>query len=922
MPWPVTMVIGRRDELDALERFLASVPAGPAGLFVEGAAGIGKTRLWHEALDSARRRGYRVLSARPGGAEVQLAFAGLADLLGDALDDVLPALPRPQRRALEIALLLEDVRGVPPDQRAVSAAFLGALRALAAERPLVVAVDDLQWLDAASAFVLAFAARRLESEPVGLLATVRLAPEEAEPAELAHALGDERLTRLPLGPMTVAAVYELIRVRLDFPLPRSLLLRVHEASGGNPFLALELARELRHTGREVAPDEPLPVPHGVRDLVLARLARLPESARETLLAAAALSQPTLALLERAMPERAVADVGTAAEAGVVDVDGDRVRFTHPLLASIHYGSASRSRQREVHNRLADVATDPEEQVRHRALAAEGPDEDVAEALADAAARAKSRGALAAGAELAEQALHLTPPDLPTQAHARLLIAAEQHYAAGNTVRAVTLLDDALVQAAPGPTRAELLWSLGKIRFEGQDVRVGLELFRRASEEGHDDDLLRSRILESLTYASAKHGGFPAAQEYAGQAAEFAERLGDVPTLARALARLGYLKFVCGEGLVTELFERAVSLEERLGGLGLDYGPTVMYARALSNAGEFERARPLLERLCNQGRASGDAAVNMPLWLLADLEFQTGNWERAAELARESYDVAVQTGREAAEPRGLFQLAYVDAALGEVDAARTKAEHALVLTEGRGWNSGGPRGALGFLELSLENHEAAYEAFIPAIERYRGLGAPMMPQDFDAAEALAGLGRVDDGWELLGPAEETARRTSDLPSLQAAARARGLLAAAGGDLEAAQTALEEAVHVGERAGNPLSLARSLLALGAVQRRALKKQAARRTLERALEVFEQLGAHLWAERARRELGRIGGRAAPREELSATENEIVELVVAGRSNKEVAHALHLSPKTVEWNLSKVYRKLGVHSRTELAAARSAHE
>jgi tetratricopeptide (TPR) repeat protein len=913
-------VIGRRDELAALERFLDAVPTRPTGLFVEGAAGIGKTRLWHEALDSARSRSYRVLSARPGGAEVQLAFAGLADLLADALDDVLPALPQPQRRALEIALLLEDVRGVPPDQRAVSAAFLGALRRLAAESPLVVAVDDLQWLDAASALVLAFAARRLESEPVGVLATVRLAPEEAEPAELAHALGDERLTRLPLGPMSVAALYELIRVRLDFSLPRALLLRVHETSGGNPFLALELVRELQHTGREVAPDEPLPVPHGVRDLVLARLARLPESARETLLAAAALSQPTLELLEDAIPERAVADVRVAAEAGVVELDGDRMRFTHPLLASMHYGSASHSRRRAVHSRLAQVVGDPEERARHLAIAAEGPDEAVAEALAEAAAHARTRGALAAGAELAEQALRLTPVDLPRQSHSRRLIAAEQHYAAGNTVRAVALLEEALVDAPPGPRRAELLWSLGKIRFEGEDVRVGLDLFRRASEEAGGDDLLRARILQSMTYASAKQGGFPAAREYAREVVELAEQVDDVPTLARALARLGYLKHTCGEGVDAELFERAVSLEEQVGGLDLDYGPTVTYARALWDSGSFERARPLLERLCEQGRASGDAAVNMPLWLLAELEFEIGNWDRAAELARESYDIAVQTGREAAEPRGMFMLACVEAARGEVDAARTRAEQALVLTDGRGWNSGGPRGALGFLELSLENHQAAYEALLPAVERYRGLGVPMMVHDFEAAEALAGLGRVDEGRTLLAPAEETARRTGDVQALPAAARARGLLLAAEGDLDAAQAALEEAVAAGEHAGNPLSLGRSLLALGTVQRRALKKQAARRTLERALDMFQDLGAPIWAERVRRELGRIGGRAAPREELSTTENEIVALVVAGRSNKEVAQALHLSPKTVEWNLSKVYRKLGVHSRTELAATRTA--
>jgi DNA-binding CsgD family transcriptional regulator len=226
--------------------------------------------------------------------------------------------------------------------------------------------------------------------------------------------------------------------------------------------------------------------------------------------------------------------------------------------------------------------------------------------------------------------------------------------------------------------------------------------------------------------------------------------------------------------------------------------------------------------------------------------------------------------------------------------------------------------LGVLELTLENYEAAYDVVMPAIETYRKLGVPIVGQIFDASEALAAMGRPAEGRALLERTKD-ASAMMRLPWPQAAAaRARGLLAAAEGDLEGAETALEEAVSTGERLGWPLELGRSLLALGTVQRQARKKQAARRTLERAGEVFEGLGAKPWAERARRELDRIGGRAAPRRELSATESEIVELVVAGRSNKEVAQALHLSPKTVEWNLSKVYRKLGVHSRTELAATR----
>jgi DNA-binding CsgD family transcriptional regulator len=590
---------------------------------------------------------------------------------------------------------------------------------------------------------------------------------------------------------------------------------------------------------------------------------------------------------------------------------------HPLLASLHFSAVRRRAQQATHRRLAAVVVDREERARHLALAAEGPDAEVAAILADAARGARSRGAIAAGADLAEQALSLTPVDLAGEAHDRVLVAAELRYAAGNTTRAFKLLEDALARAPQGPKRAELLWSLGKITFEGQDTRVGLDFFRRALAETDGDDLLRARILESTTFPAVKQEGRQAAQAYAREAAALAEQLGDVPTLARALAHIAHFEFLV-EGVVSEGFDRAVALERELGGLELDYGPTAWYATTLLDAGEFERARPLLEYLCERGRESGDAAVHQPLVNLASLEFETGNWKRAHELAREAYDVAVQTGREAAEPKGLFTLAFIEGARGNVHSARTLAEQSLVLTDGRGWSSGGPRGALGLLDLSLENYEAAYIALMPAIERYRSLGAPVIGQTFDAAEALAGMGRVDEGRALLNRCDEAPGLMSLPWGIAAAARARGLLDARDGDLVAAEVTLEEAVQASAAYANPLNLGRSLLALGSVQRQARKKQTARRTLDRALEIFEQLGAPIWAERARRELGRIGGRSAPRGRLSATEAEIVELVVAGRSNKEVAQALHLSPKTIEWNLSKIYGRLGVRSRTELAAAR----
>lgn len=913
-------LVGRQAELATIEGVFARAGSGPRAIFLEGDAGIGKTHLWKGGVQRAREHGFRVLSTRPGGSEVQLAFAGLADLLDGVAAETLPKLPPPQRRALEVALLLEEPGDGAPDDRAVAAAFLGALRLLAAGGPVVVAVDDLQWLDASSERVLEFACRRLEAEPVAVLATVRVGPGARRPDELARAFGDERLERLRVGPLTVAALYELVVAHLDVALPRPVLLQVHECSGGNPFFALELVRALQRSGAEPAPGEPLPVPASLRELVEGRLAQLPRPAGATLRFASALSRPTVTVVERAVgsTERTSRDLERAVAACVIELEGDEIQFTHPLLASIHLGAATPRTRRTVHRRLADVVLDTEERARHLALAAEGPDANVASALEAAAEHARSRGAVAMAAELAEQALLLTPPKLREEAHARRLVAAELRYAAGATTRAVELLEEELEHAPPGRTRAELLWSLGKIRFEGQDTRVGLELFRRALRETDGDDLLRARVLESLTFPAAKQEGFRAAQGYAREAAEIAERLGDAPTLARALAMIGHYALLCGDGLETELFERAIALEEKLGRYDLSHGPTVSYAWALSLAGELERARPLLERVCEQGRATGDAAVNLPLFLLASLEYESGHWERAAQVAKESYDVSVQTGREAAEPRGLFTLAHVQAAQGDVEGARAKAEQALVMTDGRGWSSGGPRAALGFLELSLERYEAAYEVLEPAVDVYRRLGAPLIEQTFDAAEALAQLGRVEEGRELLRPAEEAQRMLGFPWAAAAVARGRGLLAAAEGDLGAAQAELESAVATGEQVGIPLSLGRSLLALGTVQRQARRKQAARETLGRALEIFERLGAPLWAQRARRELRRIGGRSSPREGLSGTEAEIVELVVAGRSNKEVAQALHLSTKTVEWNLSKVYRRLGVRSRTELAASR----
>ena len=370
---------------------------------------------------------------------------------------------------------------------------------------------------------------------------------------------------------------------------------------------------------------------------------------------------------------------------MIELHGDRIHFTHPLLASIHFAAVS---GRAPQTRTAGWRRSSPTRKNGRDTWRSRPKARTRKQPAARGRRraARFRGAIAAGADLAEQALNLTPADLAGEAHDRVLVAAELRYAAGNTNRALTLLEEALVRAPQGPKRAELLWSLGKITFEGQDTRVGLGFFRRALAETDGDDLLRARILESATFPAAKQDGRRTAQAYAREAAALAEQLGDVPTLARALAHIANFEFLL-EGIVSEGFDRAVALEKELGGLELDYGPTAWYATTLLDAGEFERARPLLEHLCERGRETGDAAVHQPLVILASLEFEAGNWNRAQELAREAYDVAVQTGRRAAEPKGLYTLASIEAARGNANTARALAEQSPVLTDGRGWSSG-------------------------------------------------------------------------------------------------------------------------------------------------------------------------------------------------------------------------------------------
>jgi predicted ATPase len=406
------IIIGRESELVALWRFLDSIHAGPAALLLSGDPGIGKTTVWKEGVEGALQKSYHLLTSRPVEAETRFSYAALGDLLEPAIEEALPTLPGPQRHALDVALLRAASSGARPNQRAVCLAVLGCLRSLASSAPVVVAIDDVQWIDLPSARVLQFVVRRLKQEPVGLLTAMRGAGLAEDPLHVASAFPQERVHEVRIGALSVDALDQVLRARLGTGFPRPTLLHLNEMSGGNPFFALEIGLALLRRGGDVAAGKPLPIPHRLQELIEDRLAGLPSRSVQALEVVSALSAPTLDLVAAAMvPSRGVdGRLGPAIDHMVVEVEGGRIRFTHPLFASAIYQAMPQVQRQKLHAKLAGVVTDPEERARHLALSVEGPDAAVSDALEEAARRAASRGAPQSAAELWEMARRATSSD--------------------------------------------------------------------------------------------------------------------------------------------------------------------------------------------------------------------------------------------------------------------------------------------------------------------------------------------------------------------------------------------------------------------------------------------------------------------------------------------------------------------------------
>ncbi len=913
-------LIGRGHELAALERLLTPTQREPAILLLEGTAGIGKTAIWLKGLERARQQGFRVLSCRPSLAEAPLAFSALGDVLSELIEEYLPLLPPPQRKALEISLLLRDPEVDVPDQRAVSLATLTLLRTASETTPLLIAIDDVQWLDASSARVLAFVLRRIEHKRCRVLLARRIENEWQTdlPLDLEHVPHFvEALTRRTVGPLSLGAIQKLIRSRFSARLPRQVLTSISEASGGNPFFALELARAQIERGT-LGPGEPLQVPESLSGLIQTRLSALPSATQEALLIAVALFEPTVELVRDAGGGSLV----EATEAGVVEIEDERVRFVHPFHASVVYSQATPGRRRELHRRLVSIAPSAEERARHLALGSDEPSEEIAAELDQAALQAIARGAPEAAAEFYENAARLTPPEDVDEIRRRRMQTAENYYVAGDLERARQLTETMLADADEGPWRADALVLLSDLV---EDLREGTELCRRAVEAARGDDRRLALANIRLGAADARLGDQPAQLAAQSAALEHAERSGDLRLIVEALQGVVNAT-VLGDGTIDEAaMERAIAIEIELGGLPVRHSPRFWLGDQLHLTDQLERARPLLSEALERAAQDGEITDRLHIMLpLIDLETRAGNWDLCERLLGDGLELALDVGQEYTERYLKAFRLQLDVLRGEVGHVRAAVTELLAQAER---SSDRPQIAqllslAGFLELSVGDFEAAWRRLEPAVRLQSTLGrswccgsamsySNVLP---NAIEALAALGRLQTAERLLATLEAQTEHTS-LPSCAVTrARSRALVAICRGDVTRAAEALSPALEAHESSAEPFELGRSLLVLGALERRAKQKRSAREALEQAAQIFDRLGARLWVKKAHEELEQVVGRRAGSLELTPIEQQLVQLVTEGRSNKEIAAQLFVSVRTVESYLSKIYRRQGVKSRTEL--------
>jgi DNA-binding CsgD family transcriptional regulator len=921
-------LVGRAPEIAELDRILDAVlatAATPAGLVLEGPAGIGKSSLLAAARERARARGLLVLEARPSEAEATYAFQALADLL-EPLQSEVAALPGPQRRSLEVALLRVDpTSGEAVDMHAVAIAASNAVRSGARRQPLLMAVDDAPWLDQASATALEFIVRRLTDRPVGVVLAQRVEVAGPAPLDLDRAIPTERVW---LGPLGRAELHVLLASRLDLVLPRPTLAKLDEASQGNPFHALEIGRALQRLPAMPKPGEPLPVPESVRALIGARLDALSEEARRLLLVAALAGSPTLALLGSALgvDDAAQAEVDAVVDAALITADGQTVRFTHPLIASTVVTLASESARRDAHRALATAVSEPEARGRHLALAATGADAGVAQVLEDAAIDAQRRGASHAAVELFRLAVDLTPVSDADAGNRRRARLGNAFVLQADLQSARQILDEVIDLLPPGHVRAEACLSRATISWYSEtsvDAVRHMEDAVRALGFSPDDEPaipadpviaeLLGRIHLRLAFF---HVNLPVSRRHCVAAAALLEHHGPRDSYATSLMLLMWVDAQLGRGADESLLERALALEE-----GGHEDSSTLPGHWWLSIDRPDLARERYRWMRRAGEEIGELSGEPDLVRhSAQVEIYADDWPRARALIDEATMLAAQEGDHPIPD--IRVRALLDAHEGRLDEAEAAVAPAVVKAFADGETIVGVAllHVLTFVAASRPDPARVLELTEEARRRLDSVGyvdALRMDPLAERVEALVAAGRLEEaatGLAELDHRQEVLPR----PWLAAAiARGRALLLLAQGDEEGAVTATDPAADDRSKAWRVFDRARTLLVRGQVLRQLRRPREAGIALDGAVAIFERLGARAWAARTQVELRRLGRRRSASDELTPAEEQVAALAASGLRNHEMAEQLGVSPKTIEAHLARVYSKLGIRSRAELGRA-----
>ena len=769
-----------------------------------------------------------------------------------------------------------------------------------------------------SATTVGFALRRLESEPVGLICAQRTEPAAAGvPLELDRARFRPQV--VSLGGLSPGALHRILRTQLGTSFSRPALRRIAAESGGNPFIALEIGRALAGAGASAARATALPVPATLQGLTTHRLSQLAPDVRSALALVAVMPGERLSSYVRGGASDSC--LQDAVDAGLLEHAGDRVRFTHPVLRSVVVAAMPAGRLRELHGVAAGLAVSAEDRARHEALAADGPSEAIARRLDAAGQSARRRGAPATAGELLELAASLTPPGDQFGKAGRAARAGVNYTAGGEPGAAIAVLERSLADLAPGPARADVLIQLSREFVDSDGVRGRALLYQALAEATGDSGRLAEAQM-ALVEVLGRSGDTVGSLQSAAEALVQARRNGAPALVARAITSLSLTQLLYGLRPDDELVGEAMRIEQEIGTGELLWDGSAVYTGGY--AALIDGRLPEADA-CWQRMFAFCEAENVEYWL-PDLLMRrsltamcAGDLPAAASLAAEGLELAEQLGDQHNVTALAWTCAMVAAQRGDVASATELARRGL--REAASITNPAFRmrceAVLGVLDLAAGDVRAAARCLGPLALRWRAeAGRLLLPFgiEVDGVDALIRAGEVDAAERLIADMAESAHGPLGLAIM---ARCRGQLAAARGDLDTAAAELRQAVALHDQISpQPIARGHVLLVLGQVLLRRKDRKAARECLLAAVDSYEQAGALLWLPRVRAELARISGRAPADTDLTATERRVTELVASGRTNKEAAAELFVSVRAIESTLTKAYAKLGVRSRTELAA------